>query len=105
MFTLQFPDEIERIYAMRDLLRDLRSTDCTNLLISELKGTGWEREHQFEEYLTQGIILLRTFLSGSKLVRVFQVVKMRGLAIDNQPRPYDISATGIEVHPTATVYK
>ncbi len=105
MFTLQFPDEIERIYAVRDLLRDLRSVDCTNLLISELKGTGWEREHQFEEYLTQGIILLRTFLSGSKLVRVFQVVKMRGLAIDNQPRPYDISATGIEVHPTATVYK
>lgn len=105
MFTLQFPDEIERIYAMRDLLRDLRSTDCTNLLISELKGTGWEREHQFEEYLTQGVILLRTFLSGTKLVRVFQIVKMRGLAIDNQPRPYDISATGIEVHPTATVYK
>ncbi|MFX0116870.1 MAG: RAD55 family ATPase [Candidatus Hodarchaeota archaeon] len=105
MFTLQFPDEIERIYAMRDLLRDLRSVDCTNLLISELKGTGWEREHQFEEYLTQGIILLRTFLSGSKLVRVFQVAKMRGLAIDNQPRPYDISDKGIEVHPTATVYK
>lgn len=105
MFTLQFPDEIERIYAMRDLLRDLRTTGSTNLLISELKGTGWEREHQFEEYLTQGVILLRTFLSGSKLVRVFQVAKMRGLAIDNQPRPYDISANGIEVHPTATVYK
>jgi len=105
IFTLQYPDEVERIYAMRDLMRDLRKTGCTNLLISELRGTGWEREHQFEEYLAQGVILLRTFLKGSRLVRVFQVEKMRGLAIDNQPRPYDISGKGIEVYPSATVYK
>ena len=105
IFTLQYPDEVERIHAMRDLLRELRRTDCTNLLISELKGTGYEREHQFEEYLTQGVILLRTFLRDSRLTRVFQVEKMRGLAIDNQPRPYEISVKGIEVYPDATVYR
>ncbi len=105
IFTLQYPDEIERIYAMRDLMRELRKIGCTNLLISELRGTGWEREHQFEEYLAQGAILLRTFLKGNRLVRVFQVEKMRGLAIDNQPRPYEILAKGIEVYPEATVYK
>jgi KaiC/GvpD/RAD55 family RecA-like ATPase len=104
-FMLQYPDEVERIYAMRDLMRDLRKTGCTNLLISELRGTGWEREHQFEEYLTHGVILLRTFLKDGRLVRVFQVEKMRGLAIDNQPRPYDISTNGIEVYPAAAVYK
>ena len=105
IFTLQYPEEVERIYAMRDLLRDLRQTGCTNLMISELRGTGWEREHQFEEYLTQGVIRLRTFLKDGRLVRVFQVEKMRGLAIDNQPRPYEISAKGIEVYPSATVYR
>lgn len=105
IFTLQYPDEIERIYAMRDLIRELRETGCTNLLISELRGTGLEREHQFEEYLAQGVILLRTFLKNSRLVRVFQVEKMRGLAIDNQPRPYEISKKGIEVFPSATVYR
>ena len=105
IFTLQYPEEVERIYAMRDLLRDLRQTGCTNLMISELRGTGWEREHQFEEYLTQGVILLRTFLKDGRLTRVFQVEKMRGLAIDNQPRPYEISAKGIDVYPGATVYK
>jgi KaiC/GvpD/RAD55 family RecA-like ATPase len=105
IFTLQYPKEVERIYAMRDLLRDLRQTGCTNLMISELRGTGWEREHQFEEYLTQGVILLRTFLKDGKLTRVFQVEKMRGLAIDNQPRPYEISSKGVEVYPGATVYK
>jgi KaiC/GvpD/RAD55 family RecA-like ATPase len=105
IFTLQYPEEVERRYAMRDLLRDLKQTGCTNLMISELRGTGWEREHQFEEYLTQGVILLRTFLKDGRLVRVFQAEKMRGLAIDNQPRPYEISAKGVEVYPSATVYK
>jgi KaiC/GvpD/RAD55 family RecA-like ATPase len=104
-FMLQYPNEIERIYAMRDLMRDLKKIGCTNLLISELRGTGWEREHQFEEYLAQGVILLRTFPKDGGLVRVFQVEKMRGLAIDNQPRPYDISARGVEVYPEATIYK
>ena len=105
IFTLQYPNEVERIYAMRDLMRDLRKLGCTNLLISELRGTGWEREHQFEEYLAQGVILLRTFLKDSRLIRAFQVEKMRGLPIDNQPRPYEISGKGIEVYPDATVYK
>ncbi len=105
IFMLQYPDEIDRIHAMRDLMRELRNTGCTNLLVSELKGTGWEREHQFEEYLAQGVILLRTSVKGSRLVRAFQVEKMRGLAIDSQPRPYEITEKGIEVYPTATVYK
>jgi KaiC/GvpD/RAD55 family RecA-like ATPase len=104
-FMLQYPDEIERIYAMRDLMRDLRKTGCTNLLISELRGTGWEREHQFEEYLAQGVILLRTFPKNGRLIRVFQVEKMRGLAIDNQPRPYEISTEGIKVFPGSAVYR
>ena len=105
IFMLQYPDEIERIYAMRDLIADFRKTGCTNLLISELKGTGLEREHQFEEYLVQGVILLRTVMKGDKLSRMFQVEKMRGLAVDNQPRPYNITNSGIEVYPTLTVFK
>jgi KaiC/GvpD/RAD55 family RecA-like ATPase len=105
IFTLQYPDETDRIYAMRDLIADFRKNDCTNLLISELKGTGLEREHQFEEYLVQGVILLRTIMKADKLSRMFQVTKMRGLAVDNQPRPYDITGSGIEVYPTLTVFK
>jgi KaiC/GvpD/RAD55 family RecA-like ATPase len=105
IFTLQYPEEIERIYAMRDLIADFRLTGCTNLLISELKGTGLEREHQFEEYLVQGVVLLRTVLKGDKLSRMFQVTKMRGLAVDNQPRPYDITENGVEVYPTLTLFK
>ena len=105
IFTLQYPDEIDRIYAMRDLLADFRKNGCTNLLISELKGTGFEREHQFEEYLVQGVILLRTVIKDGKLSRMFQVEKMRRLAVDNQPHPYDITSSGIEVYPDLVVFK
>lgn len=105
IFTLQYPDEVERIYAMRDLITDFRKTGCTNILISELRGTGLEREHQFEEYLAQGVILLRTVMKDGKLTRMFQVEKMRGLEVDNQPRPYNITNIGIEVYPTLTVFK
>jgi KaiC/GvpD/RAD55 family RecA-like ATPase len=105
MFTIQFPNELERRYAMRDLMRELKKTRCTSLLISELRGTGMERVHQFEEYLAQGVIMLRTYLKEGRLIRVFQVEKMRGLAIDNQPRPYQITSKGIEVFPNATIYR
>jgi len=105
IFTLQYPDETERIYAMRDLIADFRKTGCTNILISELRGTGLEREHQFEEYLAQGVILLRTVMKDDKLSRMFQVEKMRGLEVDNQPRPYNITSGGIEVYPTLAVFR
>lgn len=105
IFMLQYPDETERIHAMRDLITEFRKTGCTHLLISELRGTGLEREYQFEEYLTQGTILLRTFLKGDKLIRMCQVEKMRGLDIDTQPRPYKITNNGIEVYPNLTVFR
>lgn len=105
IFMLQYPDETERIHAMRDLITEFRKTGCTHLLISELRGTGLEREYQFEEYLSQGVILLRSFLKGDKLIRMFQVEKMRGLDVDTQPRPYNITKSGIEVYPNLTVFR
>jgi KaiC/GvpD/RAD55 family RecA-like ATPase len=105
MFMLQYPDETERIHAMKDLIVELRKTDCTHLLISELRGTGMEREYQFEEYLSQGVILLRTIQKSNQLVRMLQVEKMRGVDADTQPRPYEISEQGIEVFPTLMVFE
>jgi len=105
MFMLQYPDDTQRTYALKDLLAGLRDLESTDLLVSELKGTGMEREHQFEEYLAQGVIILRTMPKGDKLTRAFQVEKMRGLKIDSQPHPYEITDTGVEVYPTLTVFR
>jgi len=105
MFMLQYPDDTERIHAMKDLIVELRKTGCTHLLISELRGTGIEREYQFEEYLAQGVILLRTIQKSNQLVRMIQVEKMRGVNADTQPRPYEISDQGIEVYPNLIVFE
>lgn len=105
MFMLQYPDETERIHAMKDLIIELRKTDCTHLLISELRGTGMEREYQFEEYLSQGVILLRTIQKSNQLVRMLQIEKMRGVDADTQPHPYEISECGIEVYPDLMVFE
>ena len=105
MFMLQYPDETERIHAMKDLIVELRKTKCTHLLISELRGTGMDREYQFEEYLSQGVILLRTIQKSNQLVRMLQIEKMRGVDADTQPRPYEISEQGIEVFPTLMVFE
>jgi KaiC/GvpD/RAD55 family RecA-like ATPase len=104
MFMLQYPDETERIHAMKDLIVELRKTDCTLLMISELRGTGMEREYQFEEFLSQGVILLRTVQKSNQLVRMLQIEKMRGVDVDTQPRPYEISEQGIEVYPNLVVF-
>jgi circadian clock protein KaiC len=105
MFMLQYPDETERIHALRDLIAELRKTDCTHLLISELRGTGIDREYQFEEYLSQGVILLRTIQKSNKLIRMMQIEKMRGVNVDTQPHPYEISDQGIEVYPTIMAFE
>ena len=105
MFMLQYPDETERIHAMRDLITDLRKTECTHLLVSELRGTGLDREYQFEEYLSQGVILLRTLQKNNQLIRMIQIEKMRGVDADTQPHPYEISEEGIEVYPSLMVFE
>ena len=104
-FMLQYPDEEEQIHAMRDLIAELGKTSCTHLLVSELRGTGVEREYQFEEYLSQGVILLRTHQREDKIVRIVQVEKMRGTNMDPQPRPYDITSEGIVIFPDLPVFR
>lgn len=79
-------------------------TGCTKLLISEQRYTGLKRKPYLGEYLAQVIFFL-TFLNDSSLVLLFQVEKMRGLAIDKQPRTYEISAKGIKVQSIETVYR
>jgi KaiC/GvpD/RAD55 family RecA-like ATPase len=58
----------------------------------------------FEEFLTQGVIVLSRILAGSTFTRVFTVEKMRGVAHDTQPHPYRITEQGIEVFPHEQIF-
>jgi len=102
--TLQFPDEVERRTALLDLMQAIAETGCTSLLISELSESAADRKYQFEEFMAQGVIMMRKSLIANRTVLVFQVEKMRGLAHDNQQRPYKVDKGGIVVYPKEKVF-
>jgi circadian clock protein KaiC len=99
--VFRFPNIEERRPAVLDIVEVLQSTGTTCLLTSELPTTGIDRVLQPEEYLAEGVILLRMVREG---VRSLQVLKMRGSKIDATPRPYVIKETGLEVYATEEVY-
>ena len=99
--VFRFPSVEERRPVVLDLIETLQSTSATSLLTSELLSTGEERLLQPEEYLAEGVLLMRTLRKG---VRTIQILKMRGSKVDTHPRPYVITSKGLEVLATEEVY-
>jgi circadian clock protein KaiC len=99
--VFRFPNIEERRPAVLDIVEVLQSTGTTCLLTSELPSTGIDRVLQPEEYLAEGVVLLRMLKDGA---RSLQVLKMRGSKVDSVPRPYVINANGLEVYATEEVY-
>src|SRR6266704_560418 len=91
--VFRFPRIEERRPAVLDLVEALQSTGAPCLLTSELLSTGENRRLQPEEYLAEGVIMLRIVRKG---VRTIQISKMRGTKIDTAPRPFVIRDNGIE---------
>jgi len=89
--------------ALVELMEALADTGATCLITTELRRPGFERSLDYEEYLAHGVILLQQLQVGKSLLRVIQVEKMRKTPLDNQPRPYRITDTGIEVFPRESV--
>jgi KaiC/GvpD/RAD55 family RecA-like ATPase len=89
--------------ALVELMEALADTGATCLITTELRRPGFERSLDYEEYLAHGVILLQQLQVGKSLLRVIQVEKMRKTPLDNQPRPYRITETGIEVFPRESV--
>ena len=98
----RYPAIEDRRPVVLDIVETLTSTGATCLMTSELLSTGQDRSLQPEEYLAEGVILLRTLGRGT---RTIQISKMRGSKVDIKPRPYAIKDTGIEVYSTEEVYE
>jgi KaiC/GvpD/RAD55 family RecA-like ATPase len=101
---VHFSNDYDRRIAFLDLMAAISKTGCTALLVAELSDAQLQRSYQFEEFITQGVIVLSKILTGSTFTRVFSVEKMRGLAHDTQPHPYRIVDGGIEVYPTEQIF-
>ena len=100
--VFRFPTIEERRPVILDLVETLQSTKATCLMTSELLSTGEGRTLQPEEYLAEGVMLLRTL--QKKGARSIQILKMRGSKVDTTPRPYTIKNTGLEVFANEEVY-
>jgi len=101
---VHFSDEYTRRIAFLDLIAAAAKTKCTTIFVDELNDAQLERPHLFEEFLTQGVVVLSKILTGSTFTRVFTIEKMRGVAHDTQPHPYRITEHGVEVFPGEQIF-
>ena len=99
--VFRFPKIEDRRPAVLDIVEALQSTGATCLMMSELLSTGDSRRLQPEEYLAEGVIMLRIVKKG---VRTIQITKMRGAKIDTVQRPFVIRDNGLEVLAREEVY-
>ena len=103
--SVRYQSPVKRRRAMLMLFDALSSTGATCLVNSELRTSMLTRKFQLEEYLSQGVVLMRTGIHDGNVVRAVQVEKMRGIAHDTQLRPYTIGQNGIEVFAKDKVFK
>ena len=103
--SVRYQSPVKRRRAMLMLFDALSSTGATCLVTSELRTAMLSRRFQLEEFLSQGVVLLRTGIHQGNVVRAVQVEKMRGIAHDTQLRPYVIGQNGIEVYAKDKVFK
>jgi KaiC/GvpD/RAD55 family RecA-like ATPase len=103
--SVRYQSPIKRRRAMLMLFDALSSTGATCLVTSEMRTAMLSRRFQLEEFLSQGVVLLRTGIHEGNVVRAVQVEKMRGIAHDTQLRPYLIGQKGIEVFAKDKVFK
>lgn len=95
---VQYPDVSEKRNAALDLFEAISRLGTTNLITTELRATTLQRTVQAEEFLSHGVIVFHVFHEDGELVRAVQIEKMRGVAHDQQIRPYRISEQGIVVY-------
>jgi len=83
-----------------ELSLQLKYIDCTSILISEVPPMTFQYSvYGIEEFITDGVILMRELENKGDLLRTLQVVKMRGVAHSRSRNIVEISQKGIELKP------
>jgi circadian clock protein KaiC len=96
---LQCPDDSEKRNAVLDLFEAISALGTTNVVTTELRATTLARTVKAEEFLSDGVIIFNVFHENRELVKAIQIEKMRGIAHDQQLRPYRICDEGMIVYP------
>ncbi|WP_297470640.1 ATPase domain-containing protein [Thermococcus sp.] len=97
MLKLASKEEMDYRRAFLTFVKSMMRLRATVLITSELERT------DIEEYLVSGVIEMKLLERDGKLMRAIKVTKFRGSGFDNVIRPYEITETGMVVHPDRTV--
>ena len=83
-----------------ELSLQLRYIGCTSILISEVPPMTFQYSvYGIEEFITDGVILMRELENKGDLLRTLQVVKMRGVGHSRTRNIVEINSKGIELKP------
>ncbi len=81
----------------------LRKNDCTSLLISEVVNEKRLSRFGVEEFVTDGVVMLRNIFTNGEYRRGINVWKLRGSDHSRKIHPYKITGSGIVVYPNDAI--
>lgn len=89
-----YGDEVKKRRMLFRLMEFLIGSGCTCLLTSETT----EDAPSLENYISDGVLKLHTFIENGRKRRAIEIQKMRGTGFDEDMRPLKITNSGIEVY-------
>ncbi len=76
----------------------LKEMQCTSILVSELpKETAWLSRDTISEFLTDGVVVLKSVEAAGEVKNLLKIEKMRSTAIEKKSNIYNITEKGFEV--------
>lgn len=92
-FTAHNPAQEER--SISKFIRNLKTLDCTTILLSELIKPD---SYTIEQFASHGVIFLHNFMDNNdRMTRALQIIKMRGTKHDCDMRTLEFTPRGIRV--------
>jgi len=89
-----YGDEVRKRRMLFGLMEFLIESRCTCVLTSETA----EMTPSLENYVSDGVVKLHTFVESGRKRRAIEIQKMRGTGFDEDMRPLKITNSGIEVY-------
>jgi len=75
-------------------VRQLKTLGCTTIILSEMTEPN---EYTIEQFAAHGVMFIHHFLNKGKMVRGFQIIKLRGVKVDTDIFEMGITSNGIDV--------
>lgn len=97
-------DETLIRYLLFNLSLGLKDLGCTAMLTSEVRGDDYSI-FGVEEFMVDGIIIVKYTEGQDHLKRFIRVLKMRGMDHDKKPREFDITDEGVMIKGFETPHK